>query len=138
MTDPFRPARIGIVGCGDVTRLYLPGCARFPIIELAACADLDAERAVDLSARGGFAAMSIDALLADPTIEVVLVLTPPTSHAAVARAAIAAGKHVYTEKPLATSLADAAAVLAEAEPRVCASGPRRTRSLVVGWGRRVR
>ena len=61
-----RPARVGIVGCGDVTHLYLPGCARFPIIELAACADLDAARAAALSAEGGFPAMPVDALLADP------------------------------------------------------------------------
>ena len=109
-----RPARVGIVGCGDVTGLYLPGCARFPVIELAACADLDEERAAALSARGGFPAMSIEALLADPSIEVVLNLTPPTAHAAVSLAAIAAGKHVYTEKPLATTRADAEAILAAA------------------------
>jgi predicted dehydrogenase len=108
------PARVGIVGCGDVTNLYLPGTAPFASIELAACADLDAERAVALSARGGFPAMSVDALLADPTIEIALVLTPPAAHAAVSRAAIAAGKHVYSEKPLATTLSDARAVLDDA------------------------
>ena len=85
--------------------------ALFPSIELAACADLDAERAAALSAKGGFPAMTVDDLLADPTIEVVLNLTPPTAHAASSRAAIAAGKHVYTEKPLATTRADAAAIL---------------------------
>ena len=60
------PARVGIVGCGDVTNLYLPGCAGFPVIELAVCADLDAERAEALSRRGGFPAMAVDALIADP------------------------------------------------------------------------
>jgi predicted dehydrogenase len=109
-----RPARVGIVGCGDVTGLYLPGCARFPVIELAACADLDMARAAALSAKGGFPAMSVDALLADPSIEIVLNLTPPTAHAAISRAAIAAGKHVYSEKPLAIALDDATAILAEA------------------------
>jgi predicted dehydrogenase len=110
-----RPARVGIVGCGDVTNLYLPGTARFPSIELAACTDLDAERAAGLAERGGFPAVSLDALLGDPTIEVVLVLTPPVAHAAVSRAAIAAGKHVYTEKPLATTRDEAQAILTEAE-----------------------
>ncbi len=114
MTEEIRPARVGIVGCGDVTSLYLPSCARFPAIELAACADLDAERAAALSAKGGFPAMPPADLLADPTIEIVLVLTPPTSHAAVSRAAIAAGKHVYSEKPLAATREDAEAILAEA------------------------
>lgn len=110
-----RPARVGIVGCGNVTDLYLRGCAPFPAIELAACADLDPARAAALSAKGGFPAVTIDALLADPTIEIVLNLTPPTAHVAVSRAAIAAGKHVYSEKPLATTLDDARAILADAE-----------------------
>jgi predicted dehydrogenase len=109
-----RPARVGIVGCGDVTNLYLPGTAPFDSIELAACADLDVDRAAALSARGGFPALSTDALLADPTIDIVLVLTPPVAHAPVARAAIAVGKHVYTEKPLAVTRDDAAAILREA------------------------
>jgi predicted dehydrogenase len=109
-----RPARVGIIGCGNVTDLYLRGCARLPEIELAACADIDAARSAALSAKGGFPAVSIEALLADPTIEIVLNLTPPTAHAGVSRAAIAAGKHVYSEKPLATTLDDAKAILADA------------------------
>jgi predicted dehydrogenase len=109
-----RPARVGIVGCGNVTDLYLPGVAPFESIELAACTDLDADRAAALAARGGFAAMSLDALLADPTIEIILVLTPPAAHAAVSRAAIAAGKHVYSEKPLATTRQEALVILDEA------------------------
>jgi predicted dehydrogenase len=109
-----RPARVGIIGCGDVTNLYLPGCALFGSIELAACADLDMERATALAERGGFPALTPDALLADPSIEVALVLTPPTSHALVSRAAVAAGKHVYSEKPLAVTREDARAILEEA------------------------
>ena len=108
------PARVGIVGCGDVTSLYLPGCASFASIELAACADLDSGRAAALSAVGGFPAVSPEQLIEDPSIEVVLVLTPPVAHVAVSRAAIAAGKHVYSEKPLATDLDDARTVLEEA------------------------
>lgn len=115
MIADVRPARVGIVGCGDVTNLYLPGTAPFASIELAACTDLDADRAAALSARGGFPAVSLDELLADPTIEIVLVLTPPAAHAAVSRAAIAAGKHVYTEKPLATTRLGAKAILADAK-----------------------
>jgi len=107
-----RPARVGIIGCGDVTNLYLPGSARFPAIELAACADLDMERAAALAERGGFPAVTPEALLADPSIELVLVLTPPVAHAAVSRAAIAAKKHVYSEKPLAVSRDDARTLLA--------------------------
>lgn len=114
MIADARPARVGIVGCGNVTDLYLPGVAPFESIELAACTDLDIDRAAALAARGGFPAVTLDTLLADPVIEVVLVLTPPGAHAAVSRAAIAAGKHVYSEKPLATTREDARAILDEA------------------------
>jgi predicted dehydrogenase len=106
-----RPARVGIIGCGDVTSLYLPGCAPFASIGLAACADLDATKAAALAERGGFPAVTTEALLADPSIEIALVLTPPAAHAAVSRAAIAAGKHVYSEKPLAVTREDARTVL---------------------------
>ena len=114
MITGARPARVGIVGCGNVTDLYLPGVAPLESIELAACTDVDIDRAAALAARGGFPAVTLDALLADPAIDVVLVLTPPGAHAAVSRAAIAAGKHVYSEKPLATSREDARAILDEA------------------------
>ena len=115
--DRGRPARarVGIVGCGDVTNLYLPGTRAVPV---------DRARGMHRPRRrpgrrrfrraAGFPAVTLDELLADPTIEIVLVLTPPVAHAAVSRAAIAAGKHVYTEKPLATTRADAAAILADA------------------------
>ena len=105
------PTRVAIIGSGNVTHFYLTGVARFPSLELAACADLDPERARALSARGGFPALPVEQILSDPSIEVVLALTPPAAHASVAMAAIAAGKHVYTEKPLATSRSDARRVL---------------------------
>lgn len=107
-------ATVGMIGCGNVADLYLEGCPRFPVLELAACADVDAERAARVAAKGGLRAMTIDGLLADPSIEIVLNLTPPLAHAEVSLAALAAGKHVYSEKPLATDRERAAFVLAEA------------------------
>ena len=109
-----RPARVAIIGSGNVTHFYLTGAALFPSIELAACTDLDPGRAEALSATGGFPARSLDDILADPSIEIALVLTPPAAHAPVSIAAIEAGKHVYTEKPLATSREDASRVIAAA------------------------
>jgi predicted dehydrogenase len=108
------PLRVGIIGCGDVSTMYLAGLAPIESVELVACADLDAVRADALSAKGGFPAVAVETLLADPTIDVVLNLTPPQAHASVSMAAIKAGKHVYSEKPLATSLDDARRVLGAA------------------------
>jgi predicted dehydrogenase len=119
-----QPARVAIVGSGNVTHFYLDGTARYPSIELAACTDIDPDRARALSGKGGFPARDVDEILADPTIDVALVLTPPVAHAPVSMAAIAAGKHVYTEKPLATSRGDARRLLeaaAEAGVRVGAA-----------------
>jgi predicted dehydrogenase len=112
--SPSAPARVGIVGCGNVSEQYLAGCASLAAVELAACADLDPARASALAAKAGFEAVALDVLLADPTIEIVLNLTPPMAHADVSRAAIAAGKHVYSEKPFATSREDARTILAAA------------------------
>ncbi|HET9083129.1 MAG TPA: Gfo/Idh/MocA family oxidoreductase [Candidatus Limnocylindrales bacterium] len=106
-----RPARVAIIGSGNVTHFYLTGAAKFPSVALVACADLDPERARALAARGGFPAVPVEAILGDTTIDVALVLTPPAAHAPVAIAAIEAGKHVYSEKPLATSREDARLVL---------------------------
>jgi predicted dehydrogenase len=106
-----RAARVGIIGCGDISPVYLAGCAPFVSIDFVACADLDAGRAAALSAKGGFPVVQVEALLADPTIEIVLNLTPPLAHAAVSMAAIGAGKHVYSEKPLATTRGDGERVL---------------------------
>ena len=58
------PARVAIIGSGNVTHFYLAGAALFPSIELTACADLDPARAEALSAAGGFPARTVDDILA--------------------------------------------------------------------------
>jgi len=108
-------ARVGIVGCGVISRHYAENAAAFDSYELVACADLDRAQAVGLSEAHGIPVRSVDELVGDPRIDVVLNLTPPSAHAAVIHAALAAGKHVYTEKPLATGVADAAELVAEAD-----------------------
>jgi predicted dehydrogenase len=70
-----------------------------------------------LASAHGYAALSVEELIADPSVDIVLNLTPPMAHVAVIEDALAAGKHVYSEKPLATTPADAAALTAGAEQR---------------------
>ena len=110
-------ARIGIVGCGVISRQYAENARAFDSFDIVACADLDPPRSEALAAEHGFVAMAPQALLADPTIDVLLNLTPPSAHLAVIGSALEAGKHVYTEKPLATTDDDAAALLEEAARR---------------------
>jgi predicted dehydrogenase len=108
------PARVGVVGCGVISRHYAKNSKEFDLFDFVSCADLDAAQAEALSETNGFRATTVDALIADPDLDVVLNLTPPAVHAAVTREALAAGKHVYTEKPLAVDVAEATALVSEA------------------------
>ena len=100
--------RAALVGCGDVSRRYAAAIAAADGLELAAVTDLDAERAGALASELGVAhAPSLEALLADDGVELVVNLTAPRAHAAVTRAALEAGKHVHTEKPLALGYEEA-------------------------------
>jgi predicted dehydrogenase len=102
---------VGLIGCGNVSRQYLPNGERLDGLRYVVCADVDAAAAARVAAEWGLEACAPDELLQRDDVDVVLCLTPPDWHAEVALRAIAAGKHVYTEKPLATSVDKARAVL---------------------------
>jgi len=108
---------VGIIGCGYISGVYLRNLLRFDHLRLAACADLDPARAQARAAEFGLRACSVEALLADPEIHLVVNLTVPQAHAAVSLAALAAGKHVYSEKPLAVTRPAGAELLALAAER---------------------
>lgn len=98
---------VGVIGCGVISGTYLETSKLFDILDVVACADLDPERARAKAEQYGVPrACSVAELLADPQIAIVLNLTVPKAHAEVAMAAIAAGKSVYNEKPLAISRED--------------------------------
>lgn len=91
---------IGIIGCGNISAAYLKAMAAFPILDIRGVADLDAAAARARADEFGVPARSIEALLADDAIEIVVNLTVPKAHVAVALQALEAGKHTYSEKPL--------------------------------------
>lgn len=110
--------KIGIVGCGNISGIYFQNAAKLQDIEVAACADLDLERARAAAQEHGVAkACSTEELLADPEIRIVVNLTVPQAHFEVAMAAVQAGKSVYNEKPLTLAREDAAQLLEAAEAR---------------------
>ena len=111
------PARVGLVGCGVISHAYAKNAAAFDGFEFVTCADRDEERSAALAAEHGLDAVDVDALLSDTELDVVLNLTPPAAHAGVTRAALEAGKHVYSEKPLAMMVAEAAELLTLADAR---------------------
>jgi predicted dehydrogenase len=107
--------RAGLIGAGFIGSVHA-AAIRSSGASLALVSDSTGERATEAAQRlGADAAASADALIASPTVDVVHICTPNASHAALAEKAIAAGKSVVCEKPLATSVADADRLLAAAE-----------------------
>lgn len=112
------PVRIGVIGCGNISAAYLTNLCASPDVEVLACADAVVERAEARAAEYGvpLASTTVE-LLADPDIELVVNLTVPAAHAPVGLAALERGKHVYNEKPLATSREDGRRLLDAAAAR---------------------
>ncbi len=111
-----QPLNVGIIGCGSIVAQYLATFARLETVRLVAVADLMIERAAAVASEvPGVRALSIDELLADPGISLVVNLTIPLAHAEVSERIIAAGKDVYSEKPLAADGAAGAGVLRAAD-----------------------
>jgi predicted dehydrogenase len=110
--------KLGVIGCGKISGIYLENCLKFDNLEVRACADLDLKRAKSRAAEYSIPkAYSVEELLHDPEIELVLNLTVPMAHAAVGMAALEAGKAVYNEKPLAVNLAEAQELLLLAQAK---------------------
>ncbi|MET2011271.1 Gfo/Idh/MocA family oxidoreductase [Microbacterium chocolatum] len=108
------PHRVGIVGLGVISSQYLTTLHGVAGIRITAVADLDASRAEAAAGRiDGCRALAVTELLADPDVDTVLNLTIPAAHAEIALAALAAGKNVYGEKPLAATLPDAQRIMDE-------------------------
>ena len=113
-----RKTSLGIIGCGNISSVYLQAPHLFDNLQVVACADIDMERARSQAEKYGVPKVcTVDELLADPEVEIVVNLTVPNAHAEVALQAIAAGKPVYGEKPLATLRADGKAILEAARAK---------------------
>ncbi|MFJ4028064.1 Gfo/Idh/MocA family protein [Paenarthrobacter sp. NPDC089989] len=115
MGNPLNSSKdlnVGIIGCGKIVEQYLTNFRRLESINLVAVADLDSSRAQAVAdSYDGVRAMSVEELLAANNIDLVLNLTVPAAHAEIALKAIAAGKSVYGEKPLAATTSEARQVL---------------------------
>jgi predicted dehydrogenase len=109
------PFGVAVVGCGNISKQYLKNLAGFPDVQVLFCADVDLGRAkAQASAYDVPASGSVQQALDHPGVRLVVNLTIPAAHAEVASAAIAAGKHVWNEKPLTPDTAAARALLDQA------------------------
>ncbi len=112
-----RRARIGIIGCGNISEAYLRLAPLFGNLQVVAVADIVPALAEARAAQFGVRALAVDALLKDDEIDVVINLTVPGVHYQITHAILSAGKHAYTEKPLALNARDSAKLVREAEKR---------------------
>ena len=115
MTD--KKLRIGVVGCGNISLAYMRNAPLFLGVEITACADLNSNAAAGRAAQFNLRALEVDALMADPHIDLVLNLTIPAAHFDISMQALSAGKHVFTEKPLATTATAGRELVAAAASR---------------------
>lgn len=110
--------KIAVVGCGYVADHYMETLENHPVLELLGVTDKDASRAQILHDYYGVPVYgSLDDVLSDPKVQVVVNLTDPESHYEVSKAALEAGKHVYSEKPLSVHMDEARELVQLAKSR---------------------
>ena len=114
--NPDQHLRVGVIGCGVISGIYFQNLDKFEAVEVVACADLNPAMSQGVAEKyPGIQAMSTEELLADPSVDIVLNLTQPKFHHEVMKAGIAAGKHVYGEKPLSVEFEESVELMKLAE-----------------------
>jgi predicted dehydrogenase len=103
----MKPVGIGVIGCGNISAAYLTAAKKFPLLDIVALTDMNLAAAEARGVEFGIPAKTVEVMLADPAVEIVLNLTVPKAHVEVGLQALAAGKHVHSEKPLGVNVAEA-------------------------------
>ena len=98
------PMKVGIVGAGNISATYVATLHMFDFVRVKSVYDISEANAAKLAGQFGLEATSLEAMLGDPEIGLVINLTTPTSHHAICKKALLAGKHVYSEKPLSVTM----------------------------------
>ena len=104
MANPTTNLGIGIIGCGNISTSYLRLAPLFKGLEVRAVADINMEAAKARAAEYGTKAQSVEDLLANKDIDIVINLTIPDAHYPITKRILEAGKHAYSEKPLVLTL----------------------------------
>ena len=113
---------VGIIGCGNISTTYLSLAPLFKGLKMLACADINPEAAKLRAEEYGVTAQTVEELLANDELDVIVNLTIPATHFSVSKAILEAGKHVYSEKPLVLSLEEGEQLRALAKAKNLAVG----------------
>jgi predicted dehydrogenase len=114
----IQPVKTAVVGCGMISDAYLNTMInKFKILDVVGCCDRNLEKAQAMAQKYGITALTIEEILADDSIEIVVNLTTPTAHYPVIKQLLEAGKHVYTEKVLSVELEHAAELVKIADQK---------------------
>ena len=98
--------KVGLIGCGHISETYFRGHDYFNNFQIIKCADINIENAKKCAETYGIKACSVDELLNDSEIEIILNLTIPRAHYEIAKKSLDHGKHVYSEKPMAVNFVE--------------------------------
>ena len=115
----MKKLRIGVLGIGDISDVYINNLKKYKIVEVAACAARDLEKANKKASQHKIrkAYASAKELVSDTDIDIILNLTAPAVHGELNLMALNAGKHVYSEKPLAATYEEGKKILALAKEK---------------------
>ena len=114
----MKKVKVGVVGCGNISGIYLKNLSgRLQNAEVKSCSDIDMSRAEAQAKEYGVSAVTVDDIMADPEIEIILNLTIPKAHFEVSMKAVEAGKSAYSEKPITLTRDEAAKLLAAAKAK---------------------
>lgn len=101
----FRPVKTAVVGCGRISAVYFQTMiSKFKILDIVGCCDIIPEKADAAAQKYNIKAFTMEEILNDPSIELVVNLTLPSAHYEIIKRLLEEGKHVYTEKVLAVGL----------------------------------
>jgi len=133
------PVGVGVIGAGMISEFYLENLTRFPDVRVLRIADIDTVRAQASAEKWTVpSAGPTEELLADPAVEIVINLTIPAAHAAVSTAALEAGKHVWSEKPITVDRESARVLVDLAHQRGLLLGVAPDTLLGRGWQTAIR
>ncbi|GAA3331056.1 Gfo/Idh/MocA family oxidoreductase [Curtobacterium albidum] len=125
---------VGFIGAGMISEQYLTNLTTFPDVEVVRIGDIDTARAAASAAKWGVPASGTgEDVLADPDVEIVVNLTLPATHVEVSTAALRAGKHVWSEKPIGVDRESAAGLVALADELGLRLGIAPDTVLGTGW-----